>query len=668
MTQQFPQTTDPDSQDSPAHELLPQQEQFYRAPARFGHAPTVSTPLGWDARNPGFRNHYPFVNLPTQIIEQVSLGHSGPHESNRLIWGDNLHVMRQIPSNSIDLIYIDPPFFSGRQYNVIWGDNNELRSFNDIWEGGMDGYLIWLNARLYEMKRLLKSTGSIYVHCDWHASHYVKIEMDKIFGFENFRNEITWQRRYGAFSTLHQSNKFGTSTDTILYYVKTQQASFFPQYSFDDTEYMEYVNKTFRHVDDDGRHYRIADLANPALRPNLIYEYKGYPPPKNGWAISKEKMEQWDSEGRLHFPKNPKGRIQRKRFLDELKGKPIQNLWSDVKMVSSQSNERIGYPTQKPEALLERIIKASSNEGDVVADFFVGGGTTTVVAQRLGRQWIACDQSRVAVAVTAERLKQQAITRGLEDTPIPDFTIEQWGIYEAERLSQMPPDQFRDFILACYDARTPSRDPGIHGYKGSRARIPVWVGPPSQKSPVTAQEVDEFAQAIASLDRYRGDEGLRDGIMLAWGFSPEAATAASEWRERQQAQIAFVRLDQVRIDSPDFRRHIASQSTERADYSEFLTFVEPPEVSFDSRRLKPLHYGFDAGDSRSYNADGEIISVQWDFNYDGRTFRAERRPWKERAALKVQHTFPRAGNFTVACMVQDDKGGQGMFSRQIKVN
>ena len=193
MTTQQPQQHDTTESESPEqlYDPLPPQEEFWRPPARFGSVPVEQEPLGWD-RQRRFERHYPRVNLPTQIIERVHLGKTEPHQPNRLIWGDNLHVMRQIPSNSIDLIYIDPPFFSGRQYNVLWGDNNELRSFNDIWEDGMPGYLIWLNARLFEMKRLLKPTGSIYVHCDWHATHYIKVEMDKIFGFDNFRNEIVW--------------------------------------------------------------------------------------------------------------------------------------------------------------------------------------------------------------------------------------------------------------------------------------------------------------------------------------------------------------------------------------------------------------------------------------------------------------------------------------------
>ena len=332
------------------------------------------------------------------------------------------------------------------------------------------------------------------------------------------------------------------------------------------------------------------------------------------------------------------------------------------------TDERIGYPTQKPEALLERIINASSNEGDVVADFFIGGGTTAAVAQRLGRRFIACDQSRVVVAVTAERLKAQAVTRGMQDAASPDFTMEQWGIYEAKRLSQMPPDEFRWFVLDCYDACIPSTDEGVHGYKGARAQVPVWVGAPSLTAPVSVEEVNAFAQAIARLPRYTDEEGLRDGIMLAWGFAPDAAQAADELRERGAADIAFVRLEQVRIDSPAFRQHVASQSTERGDYSQFLTFVQPPDVSFASRRLARLHYAFDASDTQAYNPDAEVINVQWDFDYNGRMFRAVRRPWAERAELSAQHTFPRAGAFTVACKVQDDKGGEGMRTARVEAN
>ena len=309
----------------------------------------------------------------------------------------------------------------------------------------------------------------------------------------------------------------------------------------------------------------------------------------------------------------------------------------------------------------------------MVLDAFLGGGTTAVVAQRLGRRWIAMDQSRVAVAVTAERLKAAAVERGLEDAPIPDFTIEHWGVYEMERLSWMPPEQFRAFVLDCYDASVPSADEGVHGYKGARARVPVWVGPPELTATVDASDVNAFGQAIARLDRYRGEEGLRDGVMLAWGFSPGARRAAAELREREGVSLAFVRLEQVRIDSPAFRAHIARQSTERGDYSGFLTFVQPPLVGVAHRRMKPQHYEFDASDTQPQNSDAKIVNVQWDFDYDGATFRAARGEWFHRRGkggapvLDAQHTFPRAGPFRVACRVQDDKGGEGEWNGWIEV-
>ena len=340
-------------------------------------------------------------------------------------------------SECVDLIYLDPPFNSNRDYAAPVGSKAAGAAFKDTWTlsdldvswmgliadeqpatanllktaslthgKGMQSYLTMMAVRLMEMRRVLKPTGSVYLHCDPTASHYLKLLMDAVFGRLNFRNEITWKGRYGSFSTVHDSNKFGVATDTILFYAKTTDTPFYPQYSMDNPQYQEYVKKTFRHVDENGRRYRIADLANPALRPNLIYEYKGYLPPQNGWAISREKMEQWDREGRLHFPKSPTGRIQRKRFLDELKGKPVQNLWDDIRMVSSQAKERIGYPTQKPLALLERIIQASSNEDDVVLDPFCGCATACVAADRLNRRWVGIDISSKAVELVNSRLQQ----------------------------------------------------------------------------------------------------------------------------------------------------------------------------------------------------------------------------------------------------------------------
>jgi len=420
---------------------------------------------------------------------------------NTLYYGDNLDILqRYVKDASVDLVYLDPPFNSNQNYNVLFkeqdGDRaaSQIRAFEDTWtwdqedeavyaelvmNGGkvadvlqafrtflgpcdMLAYLVMMAPRLIELRRVLKDTGSIYLHCDSTASHYLKILMDAVLGPQNFRNEIIWKRRYGSFSTVHESSKFGNCTDIILFYARNARQYFAPQYSFESPAYRDYLERTFKHVDDSGRKYRIDNLANPALRPNLIYEYKGYQPPANGWAISREKMEQWDKEGRLYFPKNPNGRIQRKRFLDEVKGKPVQNLWDDIEMISSQSSERLGYPTQKPEALLERIIKASSNEGDVVLDPFCGCGTAVAAAQKLNRQWIGIDITHLSITLMKERLKD---TFG--DAAKFKVIGEPTSVPDAAALAMTDPYQFQWWSLGLVGARPVEQkkgaDKGIDG-------------------------------------------------------------------------------------------------------------------------------------------------------------------------------------------------------------
>ncbi|MCY3696583.1 MAG: DNA methyltransferase [Chloroflexi bacterium] len=373
-------------------------------------------------------------------------------------------------------------------------------------------------------------------------------------------------------------------------------------------------------------------------------------------------------------------RGKQRTYLDEHKGRPVPSWWTDIHSLGQTiSKERVGYPTQKPEALVERIIRASSNPGDVVLDVFCGGGGTGVVAQQLGRSWIMVDQSRVAVAVTAERLKNDATTREFGDDPLPDFTVEHWGVYEADKLSLMPAQDFRQFVLHCYDARISSEDAGIHGYKGSGARIPVWVGSPNRRDRATAHDVNEFAEAITQLERYQGDEGLRDGTMLAWGFARDARDAAELLRQRDGLEIGLVRLNQVQLDSPEFRSHVSSKSTDRGDYSEFLTFVQPPLVEISHKKLRGATYEFSAGGSQVFNAGASLINVQWDFNHRDGRFEAAPDTWfgkREKAKngkkagppLTAQHTFPYKGTFTVACKVQDDKGGEGMATITIEVD
>lgn len=367
-----------------------------------------------------------------------------PNPQNTLYYGDNLNVLRDyVADASVDLIYLDPPFNSSRSYNVLFRDESgkegdaQITAFEDTWHWNqkaeaqyselvrlanepvskmieamrqfiganqMMAYLVMMAARLVELHRVLKPTGSIYLHCDPTASHYLKVVMDTVFGAENFRNEIVWKRTSSHNDARRQ---FGDVSDTILFYTKGRNYIFAPQYG----AYSEkYLTDFYRHVDDKGRRYRLSDLRSPNPRPNLMYDYKGYKPHPNGWAVSRAKMEALDVEGKLHFPKKADGRIQLKRFLDERAGMPVTTVWDDIPPIGAQAAERLGYPTQKPVALLERIISASSNPGDLVLDPFAGCGTTIDAAQKLGRRWIGIDITHLSIALLKYRLEN---THGL---------------------------------------------------------------------------------------------------------------------------------------------------------------------------------------------------------------------------------------------------------------
>lgn len=335
---------------------------------------------------------------------------------NALYYGDNLDVLRRyIKDESVDLVYLDPPFKSNQDYNVLFAEQDgsrsaaQIKAFEDTWrwdqtaahayveavenggkvsevmqalrlflgESDMLAYLSMMAMRLIELRRVLRPTGSIYLHCDSTASHYLKLLMDAIFGPENFRNDITWKRKAGRGETDVAAIRFGVTADNLLFYARSGAARFRRQYRESNAEY---IASKFTHVDANGRRYRLDNLTSPSYRPNLIYEYKDHAAPPKGWAVSRERMEQMEAEDRLYIPANLQQRIQRKRYLDELQGETVDSLWDDIPPINSQAKERLGYPTQKPEALLERIIQASSNEGDVILDPFCGCGTAIAAA------------------------------------------------------------------------------------------------------------------------------------------------------------------------------------------------------------------------------------------------------------------------------------------------
>ena len=405
-----------------------------------------------------------------------------PITENTLFYGDNLPILREyVPDESIDLVYLDPPFNSSRTYNVLFkqesGEESEaqIAAFEDTWHwnqtaeetyrelgtqaasphvGEMIGalygfigpsqmmaYLVMMAARLVELQRVLKPTGSLYLHCDPTASHYLRVVLDTVFGPKNFRSEITW-KRYSSHNDARRS--YPSITDTILFYAKSPQTSF----NVARGEYDEnYIKKQFRNKDETGRRYRLNNLQSPNPRPNLTYPYKGYPPPPNGWKVSLEKMEELDRQGRLYFPPNPNGRICLKYYLDELKGMIVTNLWDDIPSLSGAHAERLGYPTQKPVALLERIIEASSNPGDIVLDPFCGCGTAVAAAQKLGRRWLGIDITHLAIALQKYRLRQM----------FPDIAFRVIGepttLHDARQLAQDDRFQFQWWALSLIRAR-----------------------------------------------------------------------------------------------------------------------------------------------------------------------------------------------------------------------
>jgi DNA modification methylase len=478
------------------------------------------------------------IVLPFQVIEQVdepraekdtsfqktlfdldNRGRQLKGWTNKLIWGDNKLILSSLKNGplreeieaqgGIKLIYIDPPFDVGADFSmdIEIGDDTftkkpnilEEIAYRDTWGKGADSFISMIYERLVLMRDLLAEDGCIYVHCDWRVNSSMRLVMDEVFGANRFKNEISWKRKTGSSSQIgYTTDRFGHDVDSLLFFGKSDVSHFNMQYTESDPEY---VAKFYRHKDINGRVYRIADLANPAPRPTLRYEYKGYKPPKNGWAISLEKMKQWDAEGRLYFPKSIDGRIQRKRFLDELKGKPVSDFWDDIGQVASQSNERLDYPTQKPEALLERIIKASSNEGDLIVDVFCGSGTTAAVAEKLGRKWIVADLGKFGIHTTRKRMigvQRQLKTEGKSYRAFEILNLGKYerqhyigvnpNLREAEQQKQLEEKEaaFVDLILRAYRAEKTEGFATFHGKKAGRM---VSVGPINM--PVTRLFVEE---------------------------------------------------------------------------------------------------------------------------------------------------------------------------------
>ena len=423
--------------------------------------------------------------------------------TNKLYYGDNLDVLRaSVADESVDLVYLDPPFNSNASYNVLFnapgGEQSQaqIEAFDDTWhwndlaerafdevltgghseaaimlramrsalgENDMMAYLAMMAVRLIELHRVLKATGSLYLHCDPTASHYLKAMLDAIFGPVFFQNEIIWKR-----TTTHSDSKtWSRVADSILFYTKGKS---FVWNTPREPHSEEYIAAKYRHDDGDGRgRYHLDNMLSPNPRPNMMYAWRGFPSPAIGWRYQKEKMAQLDADGRIWYPVKKDGtldtskRPRLKRYLNEMEGGVVGTVWTDIPPINSQATERLGYPTQKPLALLERIIGASSNEGDVVLDPFCGCGTTIHAAQKLKRQWIGIDVTHLAIALIERRLTEA----------FPGIAYEVHGVPKdadaARDLAERDKHEFQKWIVATiggqpYKGGKKGMDRGIDGY------------------------------------------------------------------------------------------------------------------------------------------------------------------------------------------------------------
>jgi len=520
------------------------------------------------------------LSLPFQTVETInqsratrdrdsgsllaSQGGDPNQPPNQLIWGDNKLVMSSLLKDyagKVDLIYIDPPFATGADFShhVSVGDVDwikspsilEERAYRDTWGAGYSSYLSMLFERLTLLRALLSPSGSIYVHLDWRAAHFGRLILDEVFGPENFKNEIIWRRT----NTHNDPDGFGRVHDTLLYY-RLPGGTFNPVYG----EYrQEYVDQAYRHVDANDRRYRLLPL-------HATHEFSSTddntrrfgdktlrPPSGKYWRWSQTKIDTALAEDMIVLSKNDVP--QYKKYLDEAKGVPAQSIWDDLKMMSR--SEMVGYPTQKPQSLLERILEASSNEGDLVLDCFAGSGTTPVVAERLDRRWIACDLGRFAIHTTRKRL--------LDVPDCTPFEIKNLGAYERQRWQRDSGNgrltDYLNTILSFYKAEPVEGFANLHGQKAGRM---IHVG--ATDAPVTIDELEELMDEMA-------DNGIESCDVLGWEWEMGLHDTISEMARRRGLDLRPLQIP----------REIIEPGVRDADA---VRFFELAYVDLDVKRSK----------------------------------------------------------------------------------
>jgi DNA modification methylase len=497
---------------------------------------------------------------------------------NKLILGDNLEILKNFPDESIDLIYLDPPFFSNRNYEVIWGDEGEIRSFQDRWEGGMEHYIGWLYERVAEMHRILKSTGSIYLHCDWHADAYIRVNiLDKLFCAKNFRNEIAWCYRGGG----SPKNDFGRRHDIIFRYSKTETYNFFA-----DNVRIPYQAEGLGRTDD-----------------AMWGKHKG--------------------TNKVYKP-NPLGKIPED--------------WWTINILNANDPERICYPTQKPESLLERIIKCSTKEGDIVLDPFMGGGTTIAVADRLGRQWIGIDQSPMAVKVTELRLQKQT---ELFTAPY----IVQLHKYDKDVLFNEDPFKFETWIIQQFDGIPQNKKGGDNGVDGkTKDGTPIQV---KQSNNIGVNVVKNFSVSAKQYNKILFDKNVSEknpvGYIIAFSFGKGAVEEAARLKNSENIIIELVRVE--KIVPLSVKPTVAMHTNELEKHED------------GSRKIEFVAIG---------NSLSGIEFYSWDFEYNVEKKRFKPQVLLDRAGKQI--IILKIGTHNIAVKVVDNDGLENIEVIKLKIN
>ncbi|NVL89521.1 MAG: site-specific DNA-methyltransferase [Desulfobacterales bacterium] len=613
------------------------------------------------------------VILPFQTVETINeskadrdeltlfrqRGKPAPGWRNKLIWGDNKYILASLLpefAGKINLIYIDPPFATGADFsiNIKLGDLKwtkeasviEEKAYRDTWGRGLDSYLQMMYDRVVLMRELLADNGSIYVHLDWHVGHYIKIILDDVFGKENFVNEVIWQK---IRSSKGQSRGYGNVHDIVLFYAKAAGYQFNKPY----VELDQKLLKThYKYVEEKtGRVYQLCDLTQSGAGParkfgkNKLLE----PPPGKHWIWSQHKIDEAMGNGRIVFTTGKMPRL--KRYLDESKGNPVEDIWSDIYPINSMAKERLDYPTQKPETLLERIIKASSNEGDLVADFFCGSGTAAAVAEKLGRRWIAADLSKFAIHTSRKRLLD-----------IPDckpFEVLNLGKYQKAKLKENGVSGYVDFILKLYRAEPLSGYTILHGKKAGRM---VHIG--DVDSIVTEREIRETVKECAST-------GVKSVDILGWDFEMGLHDLVDRIGDEHSVKIRLVQIPREALEVRDVAReevkffdlnyleiaHKLKRETLTIMLKDFV--ISNPEYLPEEVRGKVKKFS-DYIDywAVDFHYKDDTFHNMW------QSFRTRKHPSLE---TKCSHTYEKAGKYQVLVKVVDIFGNDTNKLLEIKV-